>query len=50
MMIKTFNDLEFKDRPEFLARSGKTRSARMNLGNNIEISVVDLQLTITEKN
>lgn len=39
--IKTFNDLEFKDRPEFRARSGKTRSARISLGNNVEMSVVD---------
>ena len=39
--VKTFNDLEFKNRPEFRARSGKTRAARMSLGNNVEISVVD---------
>lgn len=39
--VKTFNDLEFKDRPEFTHRPGMTRSARMSLGNNVEISVVD---------
>ena len=40
-LIKTFNDLEFKDRPEFRAREGMTRSARISLGNNVEMSVVD---------
>ena len=40
-MIKTFKDLEFRDRPEYRARSGKTKSAHISLGNNIEMSVVD---------
>ena len=41
IMIKTFNDLEFKDRPEVGSCSRMTRSALMSLGNNVEISVVD---------
>ena len=41
IMIKTFKDLEFRDRPEFTSGSGNTRSAYINLGNNVEMSVVD---------
>ena len=39
--IKTFNDLEFINRPEFNMYPGTTKSASMDLGNEVMISVID---------
>ena len=39
--MKTFNDLEWKNRPEFTFRPGMTKQGTTDLGRGLTISVMD---------